>query len=418
MRPGDEPRGELSPAGHANSFKASLPWRRLPPTVIALGVVSFFADLSSEMVYPLLPVFLGTVLGAGPAVLGLIEGVAESTASLLKLVSGRLSDRSGRRKPWVLAGYMLAGAARPLIGLATSWPAVLGLRFTDRVGKGLRSSPRDALVAQVTPPEHRGEAFGFQRALDHAGAVLGPLVAAALLLLPGIGVRDVFLLAAIPALVVVGLVVLAVREAPAQFPVPAEPAHPWRRLGRPFWWVLGAVVVFTLGNSTDAFLLLRLTEAGVAPTLVAVLWSLLHVVKSAATYLGGRLSDRFGRRRMVLAGWGWYAGIYLIFALAHDPETLLAAFLAYGVYFGLTEPVEKAWVADLAPGDLKGTAFGAYHAAVGLAALPASVLFGVLWQSFGPAAAFLTGAGLAGLAAVGLILVPAPRNSDEAPPVT
>ncbi len=369
------------------------------------------------MIYPLLPVFLGAALGAGPAALGLIEGIAESTAALLKVVSGRLSDRARRRVPWVLAGYTLAGAARPLIGLAAAWPAVLGLRFADRVGKGLRTSPRDALLAEVTPPERRGEAFGFQRALDHAGAVLGPLVAAGLLLVPGMDMRHVFLLAALPAALVVIILLLAVREPhPRQSPTQTAPSNP-RRLGAPLRWVLTAVVVFTLGNSTDAFLLLRLADAGVTPAWVALLWSLLHVVKMTTAYLGGRLSDRLGRRPLVLAGWTWYAAVYLAFALVGQAAILIAVFLAYGVYFGLTEPAEKAWVAELAPAEMRGTAFGAYHGAVGLAALPASAAFGVLWHSFGAPAAFLTGAALAGIAAAMLAVWTRGRNSGATCPV-
>lgn len=390
---------------------------RVPATVVALGVVSFFTDLSSEMIYPLLPVFLGAVLGTGPAVLGVIEGFAESTASLVKLVSGRLSDRSGRRKPWVFAGYALAGVARPLLGLATAWPAVLGLRFADRLGKGLRASPRDALIAAVTPPERRGEAFGVQRAFDHAGAVLGPLVAAGMLLLPGVTVRHVFFAAALPAVVVMAVVALAVREAPVLPGTSTPQSGAWGRLDRRFRWVLLAVVVFTLGNSTDAFLLLRLSQAGLSPEMVALSWSLLHLVKVVSTYAGGRLSDLFGRRPMVVAGWGWFALVYLAFALLHDPHLLFAAFLAYALYFGLTEPVEKAWVAELAPADLRGTAFGAYHGAVGLAALPASVLFGVMWQWLGPAVAFSTGAALAAVAVLLLLRLPPARNMEGGKPV-
>ena len=385
---------------------------RLPATVVALGVVSLLSDLSSEMIYPLLPVFLTTVLGAGPQALGLIEGVAESTASLLKVISGRWSDRARRRKPLVVAGYSLAGAVRPLIGLATGWSAVLLLRFADRVGKGLRTSPRDALIADATPPPQRGEAFGLQRSLDHAGAVVGPLVAAALLALAGLSLRAVFLLAVIPAVAVVVVLVGWVREAPrGASAAPAKGARAWRELGRPMHVVLAALLLFTLGNSTDAFLLLRLSDAGVSAAGVALLWSAFHVVKMLSTYVGGRVSDRLGRRPMVVAGWSVYAAVYLAFALVSSPAAMIATFLAYGLYYGLTEPAERAWVADLAPPHLRGTAFGLYHGVIGLAALPASVLFGLLWQRLGAPVAFLTGAGLALAATVVLTLVPrgAPR---------
>lgn len=406
------PPAHPTPRASASQRRLRAPWH-LPATVVSLGVVSFFTDLSSEMIYPLLPVWVSAVLGAGPAALGVIEGVAESTAALLKVISGRLSDRTRRRKPWVLAGYALAGAARPLIGLASSWPAVLGLRFVDRLGKGLRTSPRDALIAEVTPSERRGEAFGFQRALDHAGAVVGPLVAAALLLLPGVELREVFFLAAVPAAAAVIVILVAVREARGSAETAPTPRAVGRRLGAPLRWVVFAVVVFTLGNSTDAFLILRLANGGVPPAVVALLWSLLHVVKMTAAYVGGKMSDRLGRRPMMLAGWTWYAAVYLAFATASEPVALIAAFLAYGVYFGLTEPVEKAWVAELAPAGLKGTAFGAYHGAVGLAALPASALFGALWQLFGAPTAFFGGAGLAGVAAAMLFFIPQERNSGD-----
>lgn len=390
--------------------------KALPGTVLALGVVSFFNDLSSEMIYPLLPLFLTAVLAAGPSALGIIEGVAESTASLLKLVSGIWSDRLRRRKPPVVAGYALASAARPLIGLAGSWTTVLALRFADRVGKGLRTSPRDALIADITEPEQRGRAYGIQRALDHAGAVAGPLVAAAALGLAGLSLPQVFLLAALPAGVAVAIVLFAVGEprrheqaatdaeaTPAS--VAGAPPGP-RSLGRPFYSLIGAFVIFTLGNSTDAFLLLRLSEAGASAATVAALWSALHVVKALGTYAGGMLSDRAGRRPMMLAGWLVYAAVYAGFALADGTATLTVLFVAYGLYFGLTEPVEKAWVSELVPGRLRGTAFGVYHAAVGLSALPASIVFGLLWQAFGAPAAFLTGAALAALATLVLFLVP------------
>jgi MFS family permease len=380
----------------------------LPGTVIALGLVSFFTDLSSEMIYPLLPVFLASVLGAGALSLGIIEGVAESTAAFLKVFSGIWSDRARRRKPLVLAGYSLSGLVRPLIGLATVWPFVLAMRFTDRVGKGLRSSPRDALIADVTPVAVRGQAYGLHRAMDHAGAVVGPLVAAGLLGLAGIGLRQVFLLAVIPAVIVVLLIVFGVKEQARVVEARSadNPLTGWRHLNPGYKRLLLALLVFNLGNSTDAFLLLRLADGGVEPKLLALLWSLHHVVKMIATYVGGRLSDRVGRRGMILTGWLVYAAVYLALAFVQSSTGLIAVFLAYGLYFGLTEPVEKAWVADLVPARLRGTAFGWYHGSVGLAALPASLLFGFLWHQFGVAVAFVTGATLAAVAAIMLGFVP------------
>jgi MFS family permease len=409
---GNDRKGEASGSGPGRPAAG----RALPTAVLALGAVSFFNDLSSEMIYPLLPLFLTAVLAAGPSALGIIEGVAESTASLLKLASGLWSDRVRRRKPLVVAGYALASSARPLIGLAGSWPVVLALRFADRVGKGLRTSPRDALIADLTEPGQRGRAYGIQRALDHAGAVAGPLLAAFFLRFAGLPLRQVFLLAAVPAAFAVAIVLLAVREPRPREPgvraagagaaieagAPPEP----RSLGRPFYSLMAAFVIFTLGNSTDAFLLLRLSDAGASAATVAALWSALHVVKALSTYAGGLLSDRAGRRPMLLGGWLVYAAVYAGFALAESAATLNVLFIAYGLYFGLTEPVEKAWVSELVPDRLRGTAFGVYHAAVGLSALPASIVFGFLWQAFGPAAAFFTGAGLAAAAALVLFLVP------------
>jgi MFS family permease len=302
--------------------------------------------------------------------------------------------------------------ARPLIGLATVWPAVLALRVLDRVGKGIRTSPRDALIADVTPPELRGRAYGVHRAMDHGGAVSGPLVAAGLMSLFGLGLRHVFLLAAVPAVAVVLTIVLFVPERPAaEAPAPTRRVvGAWRELGAPYRRFLLAVVVFTLGNSTDAFLLLRLSEAQIGASALAVLWALHSLVKMGATYYGGRFSDRLGHRRMLVAGWLVYAAIYLAFAAVTSRPALVAVFLAYGLYFGLTEPAEKALVSQMAPGALRGTAFGTYHGAVGLAALPASLVFGLLWRAFGVPVAFATGAALAGLASVLLWLDRAPRQ--------
>jgi MFS family permease len=391
--------------------------RNLPRTVLALGVVSFLTDLSSEMIYPLLPLFLVDVLGAGAIALGTIEGIAESTASILKVVSGAWTDRLRRRKPLVVAGYGLSGTVRPLIGLAVGWPVVVMLRFADRVGKGLRTSPRDALIADVTPPERRGAAYGVHRAMDHAGAVAGPLVAAGLLLIPGFDLRRVFLLAAIPAVLVILVLVLGVKEtakeqSETQESQPISLRREWDEMGTPFRRLLLALVVFSLGNSTDAFLLLRLTDAGFAAGWIAVLWSLHHVVKMGANLYGGQLSDRVGRRSLVLAGWLVYAAVYLGFGIATGTGALVALFLGYGIYFGLTEPVERAWVASLAPEHARGGAFGLYHGAIGLTALPASLLFGSIYAVAGPGAAFGTGAALAVAAAAVLVGVPGQTPSN------
>lgn len=389
--------------------------RGLPQTVIALGVVSFLTDLSSEMIYPLLPVFLVDVLGAGALALGTIEGVAESTAALLKVASGWWADRMERRKPLVVAGYGLSGTVRPLIGLATVWPVVVVLRFADRVGKGVRTSPRDALIADVTDPGRRGAAYGLHRAMDHAGAVAGPLLAAGLLLIPGVTLRAVFLLAAIPAALVMLVLIMKVREAPGEA-LGGDPAPSLRegytQMGPSFRRLLGALIVFTLGNSTDAFLLLRLTDAGFTVEAIAVLWALHNLVKMGANLVGGQLADRVDRRSLVIAGWMVYAAIYLGFGVTSQSLLLVALFLGYGTYFGLTEPVERSWVAALAPAGSRGAAFGLYHGAIGITALPASLLFGAVYAAAGPAAAFAMGAGLAVIAAMLLLRVPGVTTGD------
>lgn len=386
---------------------------RLGRTVVALGLASLLTDLSSEMIYPLLPVFLAGTLGAGAVALGLIEGAAETTAAILKIVSGLVTDRTGRRKPLILAGYSIAGFARPLIGLAQSWPVVLLLRVTDRIGKGIRTSPRDALLADIAPPESRGTVYGFHRAMDHMGAVLGPLAATALLaFLP---IRSVILLAAIPAALVIVVLLFGVKEEPRRSSGPPRPLRfaDLSLLGTPFRRFLLAVGLFTLGRSADAFLLLRLAETGTAIAGIAGLWSLHHVVRVVATWTGGRLADRFDRRLMLLAGWTVYAAVYLSFAQFETGGARIAIFLLYGVYYGLSEPAQRAIVADLVPERLRGTAFGFFHGVEAVAAFPASVVFGLLYTHLGHGAAFLYGAALAGAAA--LLLARVPRTVSSRP---
>jgi MFS family permease len=380
--------------------------QRLPRTVIALGAVSLLTDASSEMIYPLLPIFLSSVLGAGPLAIGAIEGLAESVAALLKLVSGWWSDRLPRRKPLVVAGYGVASVVRPLVGLAQSVPQVLAIRVIDRVGKGIRGSPRDALIADAVDPSTRGRAFGFHRAADHAGAVIGPLVAWALLGWGGLSLRTVFLLAGVPAALAVITLVIGVRESPRTRPGPGP--RPGLRDGGfsgRFRAYLLVLLLFTLGNSTDALLILRASDLGVSAALVPVLWAMLHVVKSASSTPGGVLSDRLGRRPLIIGGWLVYAVVYLGFAVASAEWHAWALFAVYGTYFGLTEGVEKALVADFVPADRRGTAFGWYNLTIGLAAFPASLLFGAVWQAFGAPVAFSMGAGLAVVAAGGLAVV-------------
>ena len=390
--------------------------RRLPPLVRALALVSLLTDAASEMIYPLLPVFLTTVLGASPVTLGLIEGAAESTAALVKLGSGWLSDRIGRYTPVVLVGYALATITRPFISVAQSATQVIGLRLIDRVGKGIRGAPRDALLAGSVAPELRGRAFGFHRAADHLGAVIGPVVAWVLLQQLHFSLRTVFMLSVIPGALAVLTIVLAVRDPAPKSTVPAlsgvadaAPPVP-TAMPRRFWAVLGVLLVFTLGNSTDAFLLLRAQQLGVPIAMLPLLWAVHHVVKSASSVPGGALSDRIGRRAVLLMGWGWYAVIYAGFALATTAAHAWLLFLAYGLYFGLVEGAEKALIADLAPPDRRGTAFGWYSAAIGVAALPASLLLGAIWTWRGPVVAFGFGATFAMLAMVlGLLVLPRPH---------
>ena len=396
---------------------------KLAPNVRVLALVSLLTDVASEMIYPLLPLFLSTVLGTTAAGLGVIEGLAESVSSLLRLPAGWWSDRIGRRKPLVVLGYGLAAVARPLVGLAHSTGQVLAIRLTDRFGKGIRSAPRDALIADSVAPAERGYAFGVHRAADSLGAVLGPLVAWALLSRHWVDLRELFLWAAVPGLLSTVLVVLLVRETAgaAVVAAPADRAAPVPlaerldgALGRAFWRYLAALFVFTLGASSDAFLLLRASQLGVATALIPILWALLHVVKSSSTVLGGALSDRLGRRPLILGGWAVYAATYLGFALADRQWHAWALFLVYGLYFGATEGVEKAMVADLVPAHRRGTAFGWFNAALGVGALPASVLFGLVWERVGAAQAFLMGAGFAAAATV-LLVVAVPAQQQREP---
>jgi len=384
----------------------------LHQTVRSLGLVSLLTDVSSEMIYPLLPAFLTGSLGAGPAFLGVVEGLAETLAAFVKLASGRLSDRLRRRKPLVVAGYLLSSLVRPLVALAAAPAHVLIVRLLDRVGKGVRGAPRDALLAEVTAAAERGRAFGFQRAMDHAGAAVGPVLAAGVLLVTD-ELRVVFALAAIPGAFAVLALVRGVREAPRACgstrvttarALPLEPA---------LLRYLAVLALFTLGNSSDAFLLLRAQQAGVPLALVPLLWALHHLVKAGTSTWGGALSDRVGRRPTILFGWGLYALTYAGFAIAHAPLAVVGLFVVYGLFHATTEGAERALVADLAGAASRGRAFGLFHAVTGAVLLPASLLTGLLWQRFGAGIALGTGAVLAGLAALGLLLfVPAGDGPD------
>ncbi len=381
--------------------------RPLNRTVLAFGGVSLLNDLSSEMVYPLLPLFLRG-LGASVAFIGLIEGIAETTASLLKLVSGWIADRTGKHRALAFWGYATAGITRPLMALAVAPYQVLVLRFLDRVGKGIRTAPRDALIASAVPASHRGLAFGFHRAMDNLGAALGPLLASGLLWLAPHNYRLVFLVAGMPAILSLGVFLWGVRGLPhlPQPRISTETPHTShasenlregvKRLFRTrYGWFLLCVGIFTLGNSSEAFLMMRAQDSGIPVALVPMLWAGLNLTRTALAVLCGALADRWGRRRMLVLGWFTYALAYAGFAVASTAWQIVGLFLLYAVYFGLTESSERALVADFAPAEMRGQAYGMFHFVVGIGMLPASLLFGALWEWAGVQMAFFTGAGLA-----------------------
>ena len=354
----------------------------LPNAVWLIGLISLLNDSASEMIYPLVPLYLASVLMAGPRVLGLIEGIAEATASLLKLFSGVVVDRTHRAKPWVVAGYALAGFARPLIALATSWPGVLVLRFADRVGKGLRTSPRDALLAASVEPGVRGLAFGLHRAMDNAGAVVGPLLAALLLGL-GWSLREVILFAIVPGVACL-ILSLWLREPAPSGGWPRPPAFSWRLAGLPlaFRRYVLVLALFTLGNSSNMFLLLRARELGLPDAQVPLAWAAVSLIATLLSAPLSALSDRVGRVRLIRIGWLAYGAFYLGMGLspADAPMVLYGLFASYGVFMAATEGVEKALVADLAPAELRGTAYGWFNLTAGAMLLPASLVFGALYQ--------------------------------------
>jgi MFS family permease len=383
---------------------------KIDRNVYALSAVSFFTDASSEMIYPLLPVFLTATLHASAGSLGVIEGAAETTAALLKLASGWWSDRVRRRKPLIAFGYGIASAVRPLVAIAQSATQVLFIRLADRVGKGIRGAPRDALIADSVDPSIRGKAFGIQRTSDHAGAVVGPLIAFAVLNWWHTPLRTVFWMAAIPGAIAVAIAVFLVRDKPPSAEEQAATIDTTVPLPGRFWAALGAITLFTLGNSTDAFLLLRATQLGVPVALAPILWAMLHLVKSTTSTPGGILSDKIGRKPAVVAGWVIYAVVYLLFGRASQAWHAWALFAVYGLYFGLAEGPERALVADIVPGGKRGTAYGWYNLSIGIAALPASIVFGMIWDRAGSAEAFTFGAAVAGLAAIMLAAVPTTRQ--------
>ncbi|BAC91741.1 MFS transporter [Gloeobacter violaceus] len=380
----------------------------VPRPIWILGFVSLLTDSSSEMIHALLPLFLVAELGASVLVLGMIEGIAEATASLVKVFSGALSDYLGQRKNLAVAGYALSAAAKPLFALATSPVWVLVARFADRLGKGVRGAPRDALMADLTPPPLRGAAFGLRQSLDTVGACIGPLVAAVLMAASGDNFRLVFLVALVPGFAAVALLVFGVRE-PERPAVASRLNRPLRwadlgALGRPYWLLVLAALLFSLGNSSDAFLLLRSQQLGVAAALLPLLLLVMNVVYALSAYPVGVLSDRIGRPGLLAAGWLLYALVYLGFAFAALPWQVWGLFALYGLYLGITQGILSALIADRVPAHLRGTAFGFFNLATGVALLPASLLAGALWQGLGGAAPFVVGGGCALAATLLLVL--------------
>jgi MFS family permease len=388
---------------------------QLDPTVRALGVVSLLNDFSSEVAVRTLPLFLANVLGVRTTVIGLIEGIAESTSTLLKLVSGHLSDRIGHKKALALWGYGLSNFTKPLLYFATSWGLVLLVRFLDRVGKGIRTAPRDALIADVTAPEMRGRAFGFNKAMDKAGAVIGLLVAAAVIYLSQQDTvaltRDSYqwlvLLAVVPGLAAVGVMAKWVEEQPKPFN--GSPRLAWSQMDGRFWAFIAVLTIFTLGNSSDAFLMLRAQTLGLSTVEIFLVVALFNLVVTLTSTKGGALSDTLGRRGLIVSGWLIYAFIYLGFAFASAWWHVWILYAGYGLYYGAFLGASSALIADLVPDYLRGTAYGIFNAALGVVAFPASLLAGLLWDWYGPVAPFLVGGALALLATIGLLMIPLRR---------
>jgi MFS family permease len=401
-------------------------YRKLPRNVFAISLVSLLNDASSEIIYPLLPILLTSVLGASPRAIGVIEGAAESVSSLIKLLAGYLSDRFGKRKILVVSGYALAALARPFLAFATSWQQVLAIRLTDRVGKGVRSAPRDAMIADAVAIEQRGIAFGFHRAMDHGGAVIGPLLGFVLVLFfvtnqnapTRIEFTWVLMLAAVPAIAAVLVSIFFMRESTLLAPRETEVKKlSLRGFDSNFKRFLLILALFTLSNSTDSFLILRARNIGVSIKGSLLLWSAHHCMKVLSSLWGGDLSDRLGRKRLIVSGWILYAAVYAGFAFVSNQYSIWVLFLIYGIYFGLAEGAEKALVADLVKPEQRGTAYGLYNLAFGITVFPASLLMGIIWDWKGPTAAFLVSAILGATAALLLLVLvkPHPLHLDLTP---
>ncbi len=403
----------------------------LDRNVFFTGVTSFFMDVSSEMIYSIVPIFLSSVLHVDKTIIGLIEGVAETTASMLKMVAGWLSDRLGRRKSLMIFGYGLSTLSRPILALAGGWGQVLGARFVDRFGKGVRTAPRDAIIADSVEPRELGRSFGFHRAMDQFGAVLGPAIAFLILSQRHNGYRTVFWVSLIPGVLSVLVIVFFIKErrrrdvAEASEPaaklldgtaahVPRDPLRTrLSRLRGPLLAYLAVTAIFSLGNSSDAFLILRARDLQVAAALIPVLYVVFNFIYSAFSVPAGLVADRVGRRKVALIGFAVFAVAYAWMALAHSQAAVWGVFAVYGVYMGVADGNGRALLAEFSTGARRGTAFGAYHMTVGIAALPASVVAGLLYDHVSPAAPFWVGAGAAVLAGLLMLaFVPEPRKGE------
>ena len=372
---------------------------KLPATVIAIGLVSFFNDLASEMVTPFIPILIATVLGAGPVILGLVEGVADAAASIFKLWAGHYSDRKhGRRKKMMVFGYGLSNMARPLLGLVSNWGALLLLRSLDRAGKGLRNAPRDALLADSAHPEIHGLAYGFHRAMDNAGALGGTLLAIAALSWMHWPVGEVILWSAVPGALVLLVLIFGVSEPAPMAEQPAAPEAEQQKLRAPLSWELLSpnmrryllvLVLFTFARASETFILLRGNELGMSLVQVLLLWATLNVCKSAASLPGGHMADALGKQRITVISWSGYALSFVLFGLVEHSSSLWFATVLYGLLIGLGEGSERALISLYPDERERGTAFGWYHLAVGISAIPAGVLFGTIWHYWNAGAAFL-----------------------------
>ena len=380
--------------------------------VLRLGFVSFATDVSSEMSYPIIPLFLTVTLGAPVAVVGLVEGLAEGTASLFKVASGWYSDRVGARKPLVVGGYSLSVLGKLLLGTAFVWPQVLGARMVDRLGKGVRTSPRDALIADSTPAGYFGRAFGLHRALDTAGAVVGPLVALILIALTNENLRLILLLSLVPAVVGVGLIGLVREKRVAPRPAVGLVGG-FSGAGQRYWYFIAVSLLFGIGNSSDAFIILRARDLGLGVTLVVLAYVVYNTVYAGLSLPAGHLSDVFGRRRVIFGGFVLFSAVYFGFAAVDGAAAVWFLFAAYGVYMAMTEGVGRALVADLAQPERRATLLGLYHSGIGVTAVLASVLAGVLWEVVGPPAPFLLGGATAAAAALLLLAMPSGRPAGS-----